>query len=80
MSYVDPRFIPSFQEWADYMYDSLEQYGAIEQVTYGSDWKSWAAGLLSLNGIAQLGAPQPYAFSDWKDWAMRFIEVLDQGA
>lgn len=80
MTYVDPRFIPSFQEWADFMYPSLQQYGVIEQITYGSDWKSWANGLLSLNGIAQNGAPSPYGFDDWKEWAMRFVEVLDQGA
>lgn len=79
MSYVDPRFIPTFQEWADYMYPLLEQYGAIEQVTHGSDWQSWAAGLLSLNGIAQVGAPSPYQFEDWKDWAYRLIESLGSG-
>lgn len=61
------------------MYPLLEQYGAIEQVTYGSDWQSWAAGLLSLNGIAQVGAPSPYQFEDWKDWAYRLIESLGSG-
>ena len=80
MSYVDPRYMDSFEEWSDFMYPTLEQYGVIEQFTYGSDWKSWAAGLLSLNPIARLGAPQPYAFDDWKDWAMRFIGALDQGS
>lgn len=80
MSYVDPRFIPSFQEWADYMLPSLERYGAITQVSATTDWKDWANGLLSLNGIAQLAAPSPFRFDDWKEWAMRFGEVLDQGA
>lgn len=80
MSYVDPRYIPTFQEWSDYMYPTLTNYGVIEQFTHGSDWKSWAAGLLSINGIAKVGAPQPYAFDDWKDWAARFIEALNQGS
>lgn len=80
MSYVDPRAIPTFQEWSDYMYPTLEEYGVIEQFTHGSDWKSWAAGLLSLNPIVRLAVPQPYAFDDWKEWAMRLIEALDQGS
>lgn len=80
MSYVDPRYIPTFQEWSDFMYPSLERYGVIEQFTTGSDWKSWAAGLLSLNPIARLGVPMPYQFDQWQDWAARLIEALDQGA
>ena len=80
MSYVDPRYIDSFEEWSDYMYPTLEQYGVIEQFTYGSDWKSWAAGLLSLNPNAQLGVPQPYVFDDWQEWASRLIGALDQGS
>lgn len=80
MSYVDPRYIDSFEEWSDYMYPTLEQYGVIEQFTYGSDWKSWAAGLLSLNPIARLGVPQPYVFDDWQEWASRLIGALDQGS
>lgn len=80
MSYVDPRYIDSFEEWSDFMYPTLEQYGVIEQFTYGSDWKSWAAGLLSLNPIAQLGVPQPYVFDDWQEWASRLIGALDQGS
>lgn len=77
MEYVDPRFIPTFKEWSDFMYPTLEQYGVIEQYTHGSDWQSWGAGLLSLNGIAQVGAPSPYQFDDWKEWAMRFIDAMD---
>lgn len=80
MSYVDPRYTASFEEWADFMYPSLERYGVVVQFTDGDDWKSWAAGLLSLNPLARLGVPQPYAFDDWRDWAMRFIGTLDQGS
>lgn len=79
MTFVDPRFIPTFTEWADYMYPTLEEYGVVEQVTYGSDWKSWAAGLLSLNSINQKGVPSPYQFDNWRDWATRLVGVLDQG-
>lgn len=77
MNYVDPRFIPTFQEWADLMYPVLQPYGVIEQVTYGSDWKSWGYGLLSLNDIARVGAPSPYQFDDWKLWAMRFCQAVE---
>lgn len=80
MSYVNPNFIATFPEWADYMYPTLQEYGVIEQITYGSDWKSWAAGLSSINGLAEIGVPSPYQFEDWKDWAVRLIENLDQGA
>jgi hypothetical protein len=34
---------------------------------------------LALNGIAEIGAPNPYQFDDWKLWAMRFIQLLDSG-
>ena len=80
MSFVNPNFIPTFTEWADYMYPTLQEYGVIEQITHGSDWKSWAAGLSSINGLAEIGVPSPYQFDDWKDWAVRLIENLDQGA
>lgn len=80
MSYIDPRYIASFEEWADFMYPTLERYGVVVQFTDGDDWKSWAAGLLSLNPLARLGSPQPYAFDDWREWAMRFIGTLDQGS
>ena len=80
MSFVDPRYIPSFQEWADYMYPSLEDYGVVAQFMPGEDWKNWAAGLLSLNPIAQCGAPSPYQFDDWRDWASRLNDALDQGS
>jgi hypothetical protein len=79
MTFVDPRFVPTFNQWADYMYPTLDRYGSIEQVTHGSDWKSWASGLLSLNGISQLGVPSPYQFDDWREWATRLIGALDRG-
>jgi len=80
MSYVDPRHIPTFQQWSDFMYPLLEPYGVIEQFTVGSDWQSWAAGLLSLNAIQQKGAPSPYQFDDWREWAYRLIETLGTGS
>lgn len=79
MTFVNPNFIPTFQEWADYMYPTLEEYGVVEKVIYGSDWKSWAAGLLSINGLSQRGAPSPYQFDDWREWAMRLNGVLELG-
>jgi hypothetical protein len=44
-----------------------------------SDWQNWGAGLLSLNGIASAGVPNPYQFDDWKEWAMRLNQIIDQG-
>ena len=79
MPAVDPRYMPSFQAWADFMYPSLEKYGEIVQVSDGDDWQSWASGLLSLNGIAVLGAPNPYAFDDWREWATRLVGLLNEG-
>lgn len=76
---VDPRYIPTFVEWSDFMYPDLEEYGPIMQASSENDWKNWGSSLLSLDGIAALAAPSPYEFSDWKEWAMRFVEALDQG-
>jgi len=80
MSAVDPRFIKTFVEWSDYMNPSLEQYGTIGRAFHESDWQNWGAALLSLGSIAQLGAPDPYQFTDWKDWAIRFNQALNQGS
>jgi len=80
MPTVDPRLTKTFVEWSDYMYPTLEQYGAIERVFSDADWQNWGAGLLSLGGIAQLGAPSPYQYNNWKDWADRLNEVLNQGS
>lgn len=77
---VDPRFIPTFKDWADYSYPDLEEYGAIAKVLDDSEWQDWGAGLLSLNGIAKVGAPNPYQFTDWREWAMRFNQALGQGS
>lgn len=76
---IDPRAIPTFQLWADLSYPLLQPYGVIAQVIPGDDWKSWAAGLLSLNGINQRGAPSPYGFDDWREWVMRLNQALGQG-
>jgi hypothetical protein len=79
VSSVDPRYIATFQDWADFMYPSLEKYGEIVQIGVGDDWQSWASGLLSLNGIAVLGAPNPYIFDDWREWAARLVGLLNEG-
>lgn len=77
--FVDPRGIPSFRDWADYMYPTLQQYGTIAQAMSDDEWQQWGAGLLALNGLAALNVPNPYQFDDWKTWAMRFIELVDSG-
>jgi len=76
---VDPRGIDRFIDWADYMYPDLQQFGTVSQMMPGANWQDWAAGLLGLNRIAEIGAPNPYQFDDWKVWATRFIQLLDSG-
>jgi hypothetical protein len=77
---IDPRITKTFVEWADYMYPNLSEFGAIARAFKEDDWQMWGAGLLSLNGIAQTGAPDPYQFKDWKDWAIRFNGALNSGS
>jgi len=67
-------------DWAAQVVLDLDPYGAFGRLDREEDWQNWAAGLLSLGGIAQVGAPDPYQFSDWKDWAMRFNGALNQGS
>jgi hypothetical protein len=76
---INPYFMPSFQDWAQRSIPELEQYGTIQFPPGEDGWKDWASGVVSLNGLAELGAPMPYQFSSWKDWAARLIEVIDNG-
>lgn len=76
---INPYAMPSFQEWADFSLPSLERFGAIEIPPLEDGWKSWASGVVLLNGIAARGAPSPYEFNSWRDWAARLIEVVDDG-
>jgi hypothetical protein len=76
---IDPRGIDRFIDWADYMYPELSRLGVIVQMMPGANWQDWAAGLLALNRIAEIGAPNPYQFDDWKVWATRFIQLLESG-
>lgn len=71
--------MPSFQDWAQRSVPGLEVYGQIENPPIETGWQNWASGVVSLNGLAQIGAPSPYQFSSWKDWAARLIEVIDNG-
>lgn len=81
MSVVDPRGIDNVVEWADYMFPTIEQYGGVaSRLLDESDWQRWGAGLLAISGIAQVGAPNPYQFTDWREWAMRFNQALGQGS
>ena len=77
---IDPRIVKTFVEWADYMYPDLSEFGVVARAFSEDDWQSWAAGVLSLNGIAQVGAPDPYQFKDWKDWAIRFNGAMNSGS
>jgi len=77
---IDPRIAPTFVDWAQWSLPDLEQYGQIEIASNEDDWQNWASGLLSFNGIASVGAPNPYQFSDWREWVMRFNQALGQGS
>lgn len=80
MATVDPRLTKTFVEWSDRMNPTLETYGSIGRVFNEGDWQPWGAALISLSGIAQLGAPDPYQFTYWKDWAVRFNQALNKGS
>lgn len=80
MSTVDPRLTKTFVEWADYTLPSLERYGSIEIASSDDDWQNWAAGILSFGGVARLGVPNPYQFSNWRDWATCLNALLNQGS
>ncbi len=76
---VNPYSMRSFVEWAEFSTPSLEFYGPVPLPTSDEDWKIWASDVVSLDGIASLGAPSPFEFADWRDWAARLIEVLNDG-
>ena len=76
---INPYYMSSFREWACRSVPELEEYGVIELPPNEDGWQNWASGVVSLNGIAELGAPSPYQFASWKDWAARLIEVLNNG-
>lgn len=80
MSVVDPRGIKDVVEWADYMFPTILQYGSASRLMDATKWQDWAAGALAMSGIAQVGAPNPYQFTDWREWAMRFNQALGQGS
>jgi hypothetical protein len=77
---VNPYPMPSFKLWADFMVPTLQAYGDISVPPEESDWKNWASGVVSLDGLVSRAAPLPYGFASWKDWAARLIEVLDDGS
>ena len=73
---TDPRFM-ELNLWADATVFDLENFGPIAQLQDTSEWQSWAAGIISINGISQQNPPSPYGYTDWREWAMRFYEMLD---
>jgi hypothetical protein len=76
---INPYYMKSFQQWAEFMVPTLEIYGVISNPPAESDWQEWASGVVSLDGLVSRAAPMPYGFASWRDWAARLIEVLDDG-
>lgn len=76
---VNPYSIPDFVTWAEFSTPTLEIYGPIPIPTSEDDWKIWASDVVSLDGIASVGAPSPFDFVDWREWAARLIEVVNDG-
>ena len=78
-SSIDPRIIPTFEEWADMMVPTLETTGTVITMTHGDDWRRWASTICTAPLIAAQSPPEPSVFSDWREWAIRFVEVLGRG-
>lgn len=73
---TDPRYL-ALRDWADVTVYDLEDFGPIARLEDEKEWRTWAAGLIGINGISQQNPPSPYQFNDWRDWAVRFYEMLD---
>lgn len=73
---TDPRY-HKLRDWADFVVFDLEKYGPIGRLEKETQWQSWAAGIVGINGISQQNPPSPYQYDNWRDWASRFYQVLD---
>jgi adenosylcobinamide amidohydrolase len=43
----------------------------------GVDWKSWAAGLKTIDAFANEAVPEPYNFDDWQEWAEAVVNAVN---
>jgi len=71
----DPRY-HDFNSWASLM---CELYGAqnLEIPDGEATWKSWAAGLKSIDLFSNEGVPGPYVFDNWYDWAEAVVNAVN---
>lgn len=71
----DPRY-QTFDSWAALM---CEAYAAQQLQIPGPDvdWKSWAAGLKTIDVFSNEAIPEPYNFEDWQDWAAAVVNAVN---
>lgn len=71
----DPRY-HTFDSWAALM---CELYAAQQLQIPGSDvdWKSWGAGLKTIDVFANEAIPEPYNFDDWQEWAEAVVNAVN---
>jgi hypothetical protein len=41
------------------------------------DWKSWGAGLKTIDAFANEAVPEPYNFDDWQEWAEAVVNAVN---
>jgi hypothetical protein len=71
----DPRY-HTFDSWASLM---CELYATQQLQIPGPevDWKSWAAGLKTIDLFANEAIPEPYNFDDWQEWAEAVVNAVN---
>jgi hypothetical protein len=71
----DPRY-HTFDSWAALM---CEAYAAQQLQIPGPDvdWKSWGAGLKTIDVFTNEAIPEPYNFENWQDWAAAVVNAVN---
>lgn len=71
----DPRY-HTFDSWAALM---CELYAAqqLQIPNFDVDWKSWGAGLKTIDVFANEAVPEPYNFDDWQEWAEAVVNAVN---
>lgn len=72
---INPRGY-TFQEWTDYVNDSLSRFGPVPRVDAPELWRDWAVAVCALGGISYQHPPNPYSYDDWVEWADAFNQAV----
>ena len=69
-------YTTTFDRWASDLSEQLSSYNAPNPGTEDL-WQAWAARIIEIPEVAELGAPDPRAFEAWDDWASALLLILD---